>query len=41
LLEGGVITKKEVREIVDGIIEEGWFCSTYRYARILKRLEKE
>jgi len=40
LLEGGVITKREAREIVDGIIEKGWFCSTYLYARILRRLEK-
>jgi len=41
LLEGGVITKREAREIVDGIIENGWFCSIYLYARILKRLEEE
>ncbi len=40
LLEGGVITKREAREIVDGIIEKGWFCSTYLYARILRRLEE-
>lgn len=41
LLEGGVITKREAREIVDGIIEKGWFCSTYLHARILRRLEEE
>jgi len=41
LLEGGVITKREAREIIDGIIEKGWFCSTELYARILKRLEEE
>jgi predicted nucleic acid-binding protein len=41
LLEGGVITKREAREIVNGIIEKGWFCSTDRYARILRRLEEE
>jgi predicted nucleic acid-binding protein len=38
LLEMGVISKKEAREIVDGIIEKGWFCSTDLYARILRRL---
>ena len=41
LLEGDVITKREAREIVDGIIENGWFCSTYLYARILRKLEEE
>jgi predicted nucleic acid-binding protein len=41
LLEEDVITKREAREIVDGIIEKGWFCSTYLYARILRMLEEE
>lgn len=41
LLEGDVITKREAREIVDGIIEKGWFCSTDLYARILRRLEEK
>ncbi|MGB2728929.1 MAG: DUF3368 domain-containing protein [Halobacteriota archaeon] len=41
LLEKGVITKREAREIIDGIIEKGWFCSTDLYARILRRLEEE
>lgn len=41
LLEKGVITKREAREIVDGIIEKGWFCSTDLYARILRRLEEK
>ncbi len=40
LLKGCVITKREAREIVDGIIEKGWFCSTELYAGILRRLEE-
>ena len=41
VFEEDVITKREAREIVDGIIERGWFCSTYLYARILRKLEEE
>ena len=40
LIKGCVITKREAREIVEGIIEKGWFCSTELYARILRRLEE-
>jgi len=40
LLEKGVITKREVREILDAIIAKGWFCSTDLYAKILKRLKE-
>ncbi len=39
LLRGGVITKIEVREIIDGMIECGWFCSTDLYVKILRELE--
>jgi len=40
LLKEGVITKREAREIIDGIIEKGWFCSTDLYVKILTRLEE-
>jgi len=40
LLKEGVITKREAREIIDGIIEKGWFCSTDLYVKILMRLEE-
>jgi len=40
LLKEGVITKREAREIIDGIIEKGWFCSTDLYVKILRRLEE-
>ena len=38
LIKEGVITKREAREIIDGIIEKGWFCSTDLYAKILRKL---
>lgn len=40
LFEKGVIDKREVREILNGIIECGWFCSLDLYKSILKRLEE-
>lgn len=40
LLEKGMLTKREAREILDEIIKRGWFCSTDLYAKILKRLEE-
>jgi predicted nucleic acid-binding protein len=40
LLKGGVISKFEARKIVDDMVENGWYCSTNLYAKILKRIEK-
>ncbi len=40
LLREGIIDKREVREIIDTMIKEGWRCSTEFYAEIIKRIEK-
>ena len=39
LLRKGSITKSEAREIVDAMIEKGWYCSTDLYVKILKKIE--
>lgn len=38
LLKSKIISKTELRKILDKMIEEGWFCSTDLYAYILSRL---
>lgn len=38
LLKRGVITKEDTRETVDRMIENGWYCSTDLYAKILRRI---
>lgn len=40
LLKNNVITKIELRRILDEIINSGWRCSTELYAEILNSLEK-
>lgn len=40
LLRKDAIDKEEAREIVDRMIDHGWYCSTSLYAKILRRLEE-
>jgi len=40
LLRNDTIDNDEARDIVDKMIDHGWYCSTRLYAKILKRLEK-
>ncbi|MFQ5888222.1 MAG: DUF3368 domain-containing protein [Candidatus Hydrothermarchaeales archaeon] len=39
LLHEGIINKKELKEILDGMIKEGWRCSTVLYSKTIKKLE--
>ncbi len=38
LLKEGMISKEDARETVDRMIENGWYCSTDLYAKILRRI---
>lgn len=40
LVKEDAIDPDEARDIVDEMINEGWYCSTDLYARILKRLDE-
>lgn len=40
MLKEGIIGKKEARDLIDKIIESGWYCSTDLYLLIIKELEK-
>lgn len=40
LVRDGELSADEAREIVDGMIEAGWYCSTDLYSRIVRRLDE-
>lgn len=40
LLRKKVISAQEMREIIDAMIREGWYCSTTQYGSIVKEIER-
>ena len=40
LVRDGELSAEEAREIVDEMVEAGWYCSTDLYSRIVRRLEE-
>lgn len=39
LVERDVLAPDEAREIIDGMVEAGWYCSPELYTRIVRRIE--
>ncbi|MFC7138509.1 DUF3368 domain-containing protein [Halosimplex aquaticum] len=39
LVRHGVITADEARDVIDAMVEEGWYCSTDMYAKICSKLD--
>jgi len=40
LVRDGELSAEEAREIVDEMVEAGWYCSTDLYSRIVRKLEE-
>ncbi len=40
LVRKKIITAPEARELIEAIIEAGWYCSTAQYASIVRELER-
>ncbi len=39
LVKRGEITRQECRQLIETMIEQGWYCSVSMYARILQKLD--
>lgn len=39
-VRGDAIAADEARGVIDDVVEQGWYCSTDLYARVLQRLEE-
>ncbi len=40
MLNEKIVDKEEAKNIIDEIIEEGWYCTTDLYSHIMKKLEE-
>jgi predicted nucleic acid-binding protein len=38
-VKDGELASEEAREIIDGMVDAGWYCSTDLYSKILRKLE--
>ena len=39
-LREGAMSKSDAREMIDDLVDAGWYCSTDVYARIIRRIEE-